>query len=138
MTISERRSEIKGKFIFLVADLLADYPGVLATVTRELEKVMGHGLEDLDPEGWYDIQLYSRIFDIYAGISRTRLKLLTALDGAILTETMGQARNVVIKVDYVSNDANLYETLFMNILRTYGIKSGKVKCEGADLFRLSW
>jgi len=59
--------EIKGKFITLGGMLLADKPEVLKKVNVFLEEETGCTHLELDPEEFYDLEIWAKMMEFFAG-----------------------------------------------------------------------
>jgi predicted hydrocarbon binding protein len=56
-------AEVKGKFITLACSLLETKPEVKAAALREIKDRTGLEWNELDPEGWYDTQVFEAVFN---------------------------------------------------------------------------
>jgi hypothetical protein len=57
--------EVRGKFLLLAGGMMTRYPGAKEKALRVLMEKTGQQLEDVDPDGWYDSELYQAFLDAY-------------------------------------------------------------------------
>ncbi len=55
-------AEVKGKFITLACSLLETKPEAKAKALQEVKERTGLEWNELDPEGWYDTQVFEAVF----------------------------------------------------------------------------
>ena len=72
-------AEIKGKFVTLAGSLMSLYPDARAKADEILFRRTGKHWDELEPEGWYDTDIYKVFLDTYCGSSITGEKALITL-----------------------------------------------------------
>ncbi|TGN11851.1 hypothetical protein [Leptospira ilyithenensis] len=66
--------ELRGKFIFLTCSLMGLYKTKQEEADQIIKEKTGKGFKELDPEGWYDLEIYRAVVEKYreASISKDR------------------------------------------------------------------
>jgi len=63
--------ELRGKFITTAGYAMAYYKDELAKADAWLKSKVGKGYKELEPEGWYDLEIFIKFLETYAAASPT-------------------------------------------------------------------
>lgn len=103
--------EVKGKFITLAAGFIKIYPKHYERADARIFEATGVRQEKLDPEGWYDVTLYTYLMDLYVDASLTKEKALVTLGKAIyptIKRTVGFPPGLETPTDFIEFEAQAY------------------------------
>lgn len=117
--------EVKGKFISLAASFIKIYPKFYEKSDQLVFAKTGLLQDKLDPEGWYDIALYTHVMDCYVAASITKERALVTLGKAIyptIQRTVGFPPGLETPMDFIEFEAKAY----LENLRGPGIRPRKI------------
>ena len=117
--------EVKGKFITLAAGFIRIYPQYFQKADQRIYEATGLHQHELDPEGWYDVRLYTYLMECYVEASPTKERALITLGRAIypaIKRTVGFPPELTTPMDFVEFEAQAY----LDNLRGPGIRPRKI------------
>lgn len=117
--------EVKGKFITLAAGFIKIYPKHFDKANRFIFQKTGLYQDKLDPEGWYDVRIYTYVMDCYVDASITNEKALVTLGRSIyptIKKTVGFPPGLETPMDFIEFEAQAY----LDNLRGPGIRPRKI------------
>jgi hypothetical protein len=104
-------AEIKGKFILLTANLMSLYEDKLEKADQHLHSKTGKHWNELDPEGWYDTELYRFFISSYVEGSPSKEEAMVTLGKLIyptIKKTVGFPPGLKTPIDYIEFESNGY------------------------------
>lgn len=117
--------EVKGKFITLAAGFIKIYPKYYEKADKLIFDTTGLHQEQLDPEGWYDVRLYTYLMDCYTEASISKANALITLGKNIyptIKRTVGFPPGLETMMDFIEFEAAAY----LANLRGAGIRPRKI------------
>ncbi len=103
--------ELKGKFVTLTAALMGVYQDARDKADHVLFQSIGKHWNELDPEGWYDIDHYQKFLSAYIQASPTKEKAMVTLGRNIyptIKRTTGLPPHLTTPLDYIEFEAQGY------------------------------
>ncbi len=104
-------TEIKGKFIHLVASLVSLYRDALEQADEYLLGKTGKHWNELDPETWYPVGCYVKFMENYTATSMARDNALVTLGKLIypkIDRTVGFPPGLTTPLDFIKFEAEGY------------------------------
>ena len=98
-------AEIRGKFITLTASLMEVYQEARQEADQRLLAATGKHWNELDPEGWYDIEHYNDFISTYVKASPSREKAMITLGRNIyptIKQTVGFPPGLTTPIDFIA------------------------------------
>ncbi len=105
-------AKIKGKFIILAGNLMSLYKTQLAFANKYLRNKTGKIHKELDPEGWYDTNIFEIFMRKYAEGSVSKDKAIETLGRNVfptIKNTVGLPSDIKTAYDLIIFEAKAFE-----------------------------
>jgi hypothetical protein len=106
-------NQIKGKFITLTAGLMSLYKDRLKEADAYLFSKTGKHWDELDPEGWYELEIYNRFLAIYSEASFAGERAMVTLGKSIypaIKKRGGMPADLKTPISYIDFEARGFIT----------------------------
>jgi len=104
-------TQVKGKFITLTLGLMSPYRKAFTQADAVVLRQTGSHWNELDPEGWYDVQIFGEAMELYARASITGDKALITLGREIyptIKQTSGLPAHLKTPLEFILYEAEGY------------------------------